>query len=475
MTSTRNAGNADWAARVAGFVCRLRWADIPTEVRATSRAVFIDCLGAALAGSRDPGAQLVQDLVRDAGATSRCTVVGTDLASAPELAALANGFAAHAIDIDDTSRSMNGHASISVVPVCLALGETEARSGAEVFCGFVVGFELQAKLGALIGPRLRQGGWHSAGVLGTLGATAAAANLLRLDEGATALALGIAVSLASGLGPNIGSMTKPLHSGNAARNGIIGATLAAGGFTSQPGALAAYLRSFAGRTHAPAEALTDFADRLGRPFDLVEPGTDIKLYPCCSYTHPAIDAALELVAKEGVVAEAVDRVVVRIGSRGRVLLRRSPRTTTETRFSLEFCVACALTHGRVGVDHFTEAELQRLSTLMELIRIIDDDPAFADPEGRPARLRIVLGSGKAVETAVEEPRGSALRPLAADEIEVKYRSLAGLALAPGAVEASLGYLRTLDEQETITPLMRCLSVAGEGGEARAAGDLPWAR
>ncbi len=459
--SESRADGTDWISRLAGFVSGLRWDDVPDEARATARSIFLDTVGATLAGSRDPAGRLVQAQVERAGARPCCTVVGTRLASSPELAALANGTAAHAIDIDDTSRSMDGHASISVFPVCLALGETYGRSGAALLAAFLVGYDLQGKLGSLIGANLRRAGWHSGGVSGTLGAVATAANLMGLDATRTQTALGIAASLAGGLGANIGAMAKPLHAGNAARNGILAAALAEDGFTARESALDGFLAAFtANRGVAPA-ACADMVGRLGRPFDIVDPGTDIKLYPCCSYTHPAIDAALAVRARLTDPLEAVERIECEIGSRGGILLGRPPTTGNEARFSFEYCVACALADQAVGPDHFADAGIGGLLPLAGRVHLIEREPASADPIHQPATVRLVLPSGEVLEETVEEPRGSAVKPLTDREIEEKYAALAAPVLDPGAVERSLKILRSLDEQSTIAPLMVCLAESAE--------------
>ena len=133
----------EWAGSLAQFVSGTSYLDIPPEVLATARSVFMDCLGGTLAGAQDPGARIIQEQIKRADCGRDCSLVGTRLLSSPENAALANGVAAHILDIDDTSRSMDGHASISVLPVCLALAEMKRMGGADVLTSFIVGFEIQ--------------------------------------------------------------------------------------------------------------------------------------------------------------------------------------------------------------------------------------------------------------------------------------------------------------------------------------------
>ncbi len=446
-----------WAESLAQFVSGTSYLDIPPEVLATARSVFMDCLGGTVAGSQDPGARIIQEQIKRSDCGRDCTLVGTRLFSSLENAALANGVAAHILDIDDTSRSMDGHASISVLPVCLALAEMKRMGGADVLTSFIVGFEIQGKLGSLFGPSLREAGWHSAGVFGTLGATAAAANMIRLDPPETIRAMGIAASLASGLSANIGSMVKSLHAGNSARNGVLSAMLAKRGFDSQPQALSGFLSAFSANERLEEEALTSTFARLGKPFDICDPGTDIKLYPSCNYTHPSIDAALDLLFDPNFSLSRLASVNCIIGSLGRVLLRRPPLTGVEAKFSVEFCIACALTHGNVEVDHFCESEVERLSPLMRRIQVMELNPNVGDPQGGPATLTIAFEDGSKIEATVNEPKGSVSNPLSIEEIERKYNSFALRALRPEAVEESLVFLQALEEQSSLGPLMNSLS------------------
>jgi 2-methylcitrate dehydratase PrpD len=444
-----------WAEEIARFVGGPGARALPGEVARAARMVWMDCVGVTVAGAAEPASTMVQREVREAGCRGRCTVLGTRLRACAEHAAWANGVAAHALDFDDTSRSMEGHASVAVLPVVLALGERERRSGAELLTAFTLGFELQAKLGRVVGPRLRAAGWHSAGTLGTMGAALAAGYLMHLPEEQLVMALGIAASMASGLGANIGSMVKPLHAGNAARNGLIGARLARQGFTSQPQALSRFLTSFTAGLGADPGRLTEAVAGFGKPFDILSPGTDIKLYPSCNYTHPSIDAALAIVRAPGFSPDGIDRVDCTIGSRGRVLLRRPPRDGLEAKFSVEFCLAAALRYGDVGPERFTEAEIGHLAGLSARVQVTEQAPENGDPMPA-ASVTVRWQDGTRRTASVVHPRGSASDPVALEEVEGKYRKAVGTVLPPRAVEASLDYLRAFDRLATPEPLLELL-------------------
>jgi 2-methylcitrate dehydratase PrpD len=445
----------DWVELIARFVAKTNVEELSEAAREMGCLVVMDCLGATLAGSNETSARIVRRLVSKAQGEDSALVFGTSMRSQPEQAAWANGVAAHALDFDDTSRSMEGHPSVSVLPVAFALAESESRSGAELLAGFLVGYELQAKMGKLVGPLLRAAGWHSAGVLGTLGAAATASRLLQLHPHETIQALGTAASMASGLGANTGSMVKPLHAGNAARNGLIAARLSQCGFTSQRGALDGFVFAFSGAKGIEETALCQAVEQFGRPFDILVPGTDIKLYPSCNYTHPAIDAALYIAQDDAFSLTGIKTVTCTIGARGRVLLRRRPATGLEAKFSVEFCVACALADRRVEIESFRDAEISRLTDLMSKVAVEEKFPANGDPIPE-ATVTVRWFDGKQRSSSVVHPKGSVGNPITRDDVEAKYRRLAGRVIREEAVDESIPLIRRVDTQASIRSLMKLL-------------------
>src|SRR5262245_27556463 len=212
--------------RLAEFVVKTSLDDCPPEALGRVRRAALDTLGVMLAGADEPAAQIVRDVARAEGASPLCTVVGTSFRTSPTWAALANGVAGHAHDFDDTNFALLGHPSVPLLTTLLACAEADMKTGADVALGYVIGFEVSAALGTAVNPEHYTRGWHATSSIGTVGCAAAAARVLGLDTGETRHALAIAVSLASGLKENFGSMTKPYHAGHAARNGVFAALLA---------------------------------------------------------------------------------------------------------------------------------------------------------------------------------------------------------------------------------------------------------
>lgn len=323
-------------------VRELRFEDLSEEARESGRHCLLDSIGCALAGASEALVDiLVANVVHPEGASS-CRLLGRVEHASPLTAALVNGAMAHALDYDDTHMRMFGHPSVPVMPALLALSESEELSGRELLTSFVVGVETQARLGALMNPEHYASGFHATGTLGSIGAAAAAAHALRLDEDRFCHAVALAATQAAGVKASFGSMAKPLHAGCAAQSGLMAALIARGGFTGNPEILEAN-QGFAAAYHgesSDASILDRFKDRF-----LVR-DTLFKYHAACYLTHASIEATLSLI-REGLSRDDVDAVEVKISPElFKVCTIPEPATGLEGKFSVRGTVAMAL----LGVD-----------------------------------------------------------------------------------------------------------------------------
>src|ERR671922_334024 len=229
----------DVTTQLAAFVADTAFADVPSQAYARAKEAMLDGLGCALVGSPTPIGKLMTRYVREHGGAPHAGVIGSGFKTAAPLAALANGTMAHAVDFDDVNWNMSGHPTVPLLPAALALGQEVHASGSDVLLAYTLGFEVESKIGLGVNPRHYDLGWHATSTLGTLGAAAACAKLLGLDVDKTRRALGIAASTAAGLRQNFGTMTKPLHPGQAAMNGVTAAQLARLGWTADANILEA--------------------------------------------------------------------------------------------------------------------------------------------------------------------------------------------------------------------------------------------
>jgi 2-methylcitrate dehydratase PrpD len=431
---------------VADFVARCRWADCPAPAVAAARRAILDCLGVMLAGSLEPSARTLQAIALAEGGSPVCTIVGTGRRTGAVWAALCNGTAAHALDFDDTNFILLGHPSAPVLAAALAAGELALADGQALVHAFLLGFEVETTLAAVINPAHYEHGWHATSTLGTLGAAAAAARLLGLDAAQVRTALAVAASQASGLKQNFGTMTKPFHAGHAARSGVLAALLAREGWTASERALEGP-EGFFDVLGAGARRL-EALDTLGAPWKILASGVAVKPYPSSACTHSIIDGALELGRRHQIRPDDVAEVTVGVSAlAARILIHSDPRTGLEARFSAEFSAAAALCDGRVGLATFRDDKARdpAIRALMARVRMHVDPDIPADGERHTwTRVTVRLTDGRSWSVGPREAPGHPGNPLAQDALREKFAECAGLALPADRAESVRQMLETLE-------------------------------
>jgi len=452
MITNRGTALEQMAAFVAGGT-------VPSAARDAAAMAVVDTIGVALAGSIEPAARAVRESIA-LSADAPCSVWGVSGRAGAADAALANGTAAHALDYDDMCFVSLAHPSAPLVPAILAAAELAGASGRAVLDAYVVGFEIQARLGRLMNPRHYERGWHCTSTLGAISAAAGASRLLGLDAARTAHALAIAASSASGLKENFGTMVKPLHAGLAARGGVLAALLAKGGLTGSAKAF----EGPQGFLHAFDSAGVDLAgvtSDLSTRWEILDTGITVKLYPSCAGTHPTLDAVLDLRARVGFTAADVVRIEVAVDRIApTILIHDRPATGLEAKFSMPYCVAAAVLHGRVTLETFDDAAVGDPAVTALLPRItMHVDPALDN--GAPAltqsRVRITLRDGREVGAAADGARGYPNLPASDDELREKFVSSASRAIPESAAERAWTVLQDVSAMPDLSVLASLLS------------------
>jgi len=400
---------------------------VPEDIGPLIRQGFVDTLACLLAGRREPVTQVAyQVAVRRASAAQASTLLGAARLSTED-AAFVNAVAAHALDYDDMA--LSGHPSVVLVPALLAAGEPLAISGAALLMAYLVGYEVWAELAAREPDSLHAKGWHPTSVLGTVAAAAAVAHLERLAAAQSAHALGIAASLASGLMGNFGSMTKPLHAGWAARQGIEAVRLAQAGATASDDILESatgFLAAFSPEGRADRADWTPPVEwRIRRA------GLSIKKYPVCYASHRIIDGVIDLRHRHGIEPAAIRQISATLSDiNARVLHHHAPQTALQAKFSLEFACAMAASDGAVGLPQVTDEQVRRadIQALMGKVRArtvpagCPVEPSFALHDG----VEITLLDGTVFDSGpIRFARGHAQNPLTNEELRGKFLGCAG--------------------------------------------------
>jgi 2-methylcitrate dehydratase PrpD len=471
-----------WTERVADWATQVGPETMPAALPEVFRRAVLDTVACMIAGTREAPGRLLGEWVREEGGAPDAHVVGQRLKVPAPAAAWVNGTLGHALDFDDVNGAVHGHPSTVVVPAALAVAEQADRDGASLLAGYVAGVEVMAALGRALGHPHYERGWHATATLGTVGAAVAAARVLGLTPEAMRRAIGIAVSEAGGVRRNFGTMTKPLHAGLAARNGVVAALLAARGFEAAPDALeapAGFFAAFSGDM-PPADAETTAhraLEDLGQAWALLDPGLDVKRYPCCYATHRALDAMLELVADVHPEPDAVQAVHVRVPPGGLVpLIYRYATTGLQGKFSMAYVMAAALVDGQVGLATFSDAAVAREAVQRLQRRVTAEEDPGLGQHGygqSPTRagavvVEVTMADGRRWERAVTAPRGSAVRPLTWDELTAKLQDAVAWA---GLAQDATTMAAAVQELDRVPSVRRWAEVLAADPVARPVGGI----
>jgi 2-methylcitrate dehydratase PrpD len=456
---------------VAAYVAKTRYRDIPSDVVGLAQSFVLDGLGVALAGSTDDCSRIVQAHIRQIGGRDESIIIGTGLRAPAPKAALANGVAGHAMDYDDTQLSTSKeavyglltHPTTPVLAAVLAIGEKEKINGEEFLLAYILAVEVECRIADAINPRHYQSGFHSTATMGGLGAAMAVGKILRLKEEALVRAMGIAASMASGLRENFGTMTKPLHAGRAAENGVTAALLAQAGFTAATNILEARRGFYNAMAGGYDES--KITGRLGRPYFMQEPGISIKPYPSGSLSHPAQDLILDLVKEHDLHAEDMDSIQVGTNSNvPNALIYPMPKTALEGKFSIPFCMAIAVVDRKAGIAQFTDQKVRdrKVVELMKRVTLyVDDELEALGYDQVRSRIRIKLKNGKIIEGRYDVARGHPEKRMSWEELGEKFRDCASLVLAHKNADEAIQLVAHLAQLKSLTPLLRVLSSSRE--------------
>jgi 2-methylcitrate dehydratase PrpD len=407
--------------------------DLSSEVVERTKYLLLDYLGVAIAGSLTESSQPIYRMLARSATPGPCTVIGTASQTSPESAALANGAAAHNVELDDTHQAGSIHPGVVMFSAAIALSEIQPDIDIGQFVPAVVaGYEVAARLAMALQPKSHyELGFHPTSTCGVFGAAVTAAKLLHLSEEQTLSAVGIVGSMAAGSLEFLadGTWTKRLHPGLAAQNGILAAKLAAEGFRGpatilegRDGFLWAYSRN------SKPELTTQ---NLGQGFEILR--TSVKPHACCRYMQSPIDGLIELATEHDICPDQIERVEVAVLEAGWQLVcepherKYAPENIVDAQFSMPFGAAIALTKRAAGLDQFTDENFQspQIKSLMAKVVLQKDIRIEKNfPAEWPAIVQVHLTNGQHFEKHIRFPKGDPENPLTWQELSAKFHSLA---------------------------------------------------
>ncbi len=423
------------AEKFASFGSGLAFEDLTPEQTGMIKSFILDWLGSVWAGSNEPSTKAIVEVVEQMGGRPEATLIPAHKKGPGLMAALLNGASSHVVEMDDLHRESVLHPAASILPAIFAAAEMVRAPGKELLVATAVGYEVGIRVALAVG-KSHYHYWHTTGTCGTFGAAAGSAKLLGLTEEQFVWSLGSAGTQSAGLWEFLSesAMSKQLHAGKAAMNGLLSALLAREGFTGASKILEGekgFLRAFS----------NDFdqskcTEGLGKSFAFTK--NSLKYYPSCGHTHSAIEAALGAIAKMGDRVEEIKQVRVLVYQAAYDLLGEvKPITPYLAKFSLPFCVATAICHGSVKKSNFTSESLSdpKVQELMKKVVVeVDDGLSNQYPQAWPARVEIETRGGDIFEASCHYPKGEPQNPLTSEELLEKFLSLTENIIPPSRAE-----------------------------------------
>jgi len=404
---------------LAKFIVNHRRADIPASVRHEAARSLLNWVGCAVGGSRHETVENALAALAPFSGPGEATLLGRGDRLDIMLAALMNGITSHTFDFDDTHLRTVIHPSGPVASAILALAERQPVTGEDFLHAFILGVEAECRIGSAVYPEHYDVGWHITGTAGVFGAAAAAGRLLGLSEQQMVWALGIAATQSSGLREMFGTMCKPFHPGNAARNGLLAALLAQRDFTSSNQGIEAK-RGF-GNVLSTAFKPGEITDRLGETWEIAI--NTYKPFACGIVEHPAIDGCIQLRNEHGLKAEDIDGIALKCHPLVLELTgKKAPQVGLEGKFSVYHSCAVAVMHGAAGEAQYSDAAVRD----PVVVALRDKVSAAVEPglHEDQVRVSIRLKNGKVLEKFIEHAVGSKDRPMSDADLEAKFRGLA---------------------------------------------------
>jgi 2-methylcitrate dehydratase PrpD len=453
---------------IAEWTVSRRYDELPQNVIDSLVTFATDHFGVVLAGTRKTSSQIIAEVATEWGPQKGvATVVGRQETTSPPLAALINGTAGHALELDDDHRTGTQHPGIGVIPPAFALAEQHGTNGREFIEAIAVGYEIMIRLGEAHLGKSYNRGFHPTGTCGSIGAAVAAGRILKLNVDQMVSAIGLGASQSAGLLTfrSNGAWSKRFHAGHAGMAGIIAAGLAKKDFRGPSESLLSpegWLQAFAFNGEFDVGLLVD---DLGKRWSLVE--NSIKIHACCRFAGPIVDSTLETVIREDIKPDQVKEAIVRMAAYPLTRALTEPRerkfnptSVVDAQFSAPFAVATSIVNRRAFIEEYSEEGIRDPKVLAMAQKVrweIDPEAEKLWPSRYPCEVEIVLNDGRSVSTRVEWPKGDPENPVNAEELKAKFLTLSNPVLGKAGAEKAYSAVSTIasaDRVGEIGPLLR---------------------
>jgi len=471
--------NKDVTKNIVKFILKTKYENFPNNVIKKAKLIILDSIANQMAATTFPIGNIIRDYINDFRGDGESTVIGLDRKVPCEIAAWANSTLAHALDIDSGEiRGVNVHPSCKSLPVSLAICEHLGASGKDLLTAFILSDEIQIKIGTIVYPSHRKRGYHPTGTIGVFGSCTAAGKLFGLCEEKFLYAFGIAGSMVGSLGVNIGSMTKSLHAGNAAQQGVKAVLLAQKGWKSNNniiGARGGFCETLSdeyfsniGSTIISKKMIITILN-LGNPWEIESPGIYFKAYPSCGYLQSGIELAVKMSKKYEINNNQIEEISLGVDATCLDFCQLAgggeiAKDGYQARYNMSAGVAIGLSRRSAGIDDFTDEIIQS----QQIIELMKKTRMYLDPEiagkgyingGRIIKIKMKDGTQYTDTIGIDcnlAEKGPIYR-LSEEKVIEKYRNLAKRMLNRREIERLyelITNLEKLDNVKVITDVIR---------------------
>lgn len=434
---------------LASWVVATRADSIPADVRHEARRAILNYVGCAIGGSHHPAVDNAIRAFTPYSGKPTASILGRRDRLDPLHASLMNGISSHVYDYDDTTPKNYIHPTSPVASALFGYASVHATRGGDFMHAFILGFEVESRVGNAVYPAHYDVGWHITGTAGVFGAAAGIGKLLGLSVQEMIWAIGLAATQAAGLREMFGSMAKALHPGRAAQNGYASALLAQSGFTAGEHSLEGP-RGFAA-VQAATYDLSKVTAGLGVDFNLRD--NTYKPFPCGIVNHPTIDGCIQLHDEHHIDAATIKAVSIRVAPLVLDLCNKQNITLgLEGKFSVYHGAALGLVRGKAGIQEYTDEAVNdpAIRRVRELAKAVGDRSITDDQ----AHIEVELADGRKLTRFVEKSLGNIHRPMTDRQLEDKFRDQAEGVLPIAQVEALIGLCWKIDDLPDVNELIK---------------------
>ncbi|AJG22142.1 MmgE/PrpD family protein [Cupriavidus basilensis] len=431
------------------FYATVQSAPLPPQAMHHAKRALVDWHAAVYPGISHEAVAILERILEDELGKGSAKLASGKSATI-RAAALINGAAAHAAEIDDSFKDAMYHPGAPTIAAAIAAAQDVGATGETLLKGIVVGYEISTRIGVALG-RGHYKYWHNTATVGVFGAASAAAFIYGATPAQLTHALATAATFSSGLQQafRMDSMSKPLHVGRAAEGGLLAAKAAAAGATGSLDVLDG--DAGLGKAMSDGANWDAVAATLGSDFHICR--LTFKNHIGCGHTFAAIDGALALKAVLGIDSSKIRRIhVATYRPALDIACNLNPKTENEAKFSLKYIVATALAFGSVRLaaytpERITDAETRRLMDCMTIEVDPEIDAAF--PGKRAANIRIETVDGQVAEHFQPNRKGDPEDPLTDADLDAKLLELASPVLGQSVAEKLASMLWRIDRATTV--------------------------